>query len=129
MDGTKARRVTGDMAKKNNAAGLSALLLGFSVGSLAEIRGADLEKVVNYTPQVETEEKETPKTIEGASLDLTSTSMDASLWDTDGFFPGNSKKEEVVYVPKNDPDSQNESYTEMFNSLLEDIDIGDGFEP
>lgn len=117
------------MAKKNNAAGLSALLLGFSVGSLAEIRGADLEKVVNYTPQVETEEKETPKTIEGASLDLTSTSMDASLWDTDGFFPGNSKKEEVVYVPKNDPDSQNESYTEMFNSLLEDLDIGDGFEP
>lgn len=115
------------MAKKNNAVGLSALLLGFSVGTLGDVGGAEVEKMVNYTPQVGENKEE--KQIEGASLDLKSTSIDASLWDNAGGFLAtpNKKEDDVVYVAASNPESENESYTEMINSLLGNLDIGDGF--
>ena len=93
------------MAKKQNAVGLSTLLLGFSVGTLGE-------QTVNDK-------------VEGTSIDFKSTDMDSSLWDNGGGFLNFDKKqdkdEKVVYVSSTDPEETNESYTDMVNSLLSPI--------
>ena len=111
------------MAKKQNAVGLSTLLLGFSVGTLGEQTVNDTENLVKYSTVVKEDLKAETDKVEGTSIDFKSTDMDSSLWDNGGGFLNFGKKEdkEVVYVSSTDPEETNESYTDMVNSLLSPI--------
>lgn len=114
------------MAKKQNAIGLSTLLLGFSVGTLGEQKPADVENIVKYAPPIKQEYEQ--ERVEGSSLDLKSTSMDASLWDNGGGFLNiitDDKEDDVVYVSDEDEDDGAESYTDMVSSLLSPLSMDD----
>lgn len=111
------------MSKKQNAFGLSTLLLGFSVGTLGEQTIVDAEKVVKYSPV--TNDDNIDDSLDGKSLDLNNTAIDASVWDeANNFlnFDSNKEEEKVVYVSNSTPDESNESYTDMVSSLLSAID-------
>ena len=101
------------MVKKQNAVGLSTLLLGFSVGTLGEQTVNDTENLVKYSPVVKEDLKAETDKVEGTSIDFKSTDMDSSLWDNGGGFLNFDKKEDkdekVVYVSSTDPEETNES--------------------
>lgn len=111
------------MAKKQNAIGLSTLLLGFSVGTLGEQSLVDLDKVLKYEQPLK---QELDENVEGGKFELGGDSMDESIWDNGGGFLNLDpiEDEDVVYVSDDEPEEdENESYTDMVTSLLTPISI------
>lgn len=109
------------MSASKKTLGLSALLLGFSVGSLSESRPPLLsEEGIPYLPSLSHEGIH-----EGAVLDLSGVDVSSCVWDAEE--TPSEREGALVYRPLQEEGEMEMSYAEAMSALFGSIDLSDGW--